>query len=388
MLTTSGEDVFANTYHVLDKVKPTTPSRTATTAAATSPLTKKGGNVRFHRHRAVDEEPPPIQSYLPVAYAVPEPPRVESRATPSLPRVSTTASPVTPITATPTTAFSPRGADRLAIRVTSPRQIRPPTTPTSPSSYRSSVSLASIQTSGQQSIKRVKKAFADGGVYYEGAMNSQHQRDGYGRMKWGDGTTYAGHWKNDVREGFGRCTQNNGESYEGLWRKDQPHGRGTYRWPAAGGWFEGEFRHGAFEGRGVRKYRDGDIYDGMWKKGKREGRGTCRYADGSTYEGEWLHDLPHGKGKQRQANGDEYDGEFKNDLRDGVGTFRHAANGATYRGGWLNNKKQGVGITRWPDGDMDVDVYDSGVVSGDGVRWNHGQTKAWRLVDGKVKGKL
>ena len=37
-------------------------------------------------------------------------------------------------------------------------------------------------------------------------------------------------------------------------------------------------------------WNDGDKYEGEWKKGKREGRGIYYYKNGSRYEGIWNND--------------------------------------------------------------------------------------------------
>ncbi len=67
--------------------------------------------------------------------------------------------------------------------------------------------------------------------------------------------------------------------------------------------YDGEYKAGKREGRGVMRYADGDVYDGEYKAGMKEGRGVYRYASGNVYEGEFKADkrgarrLP---GRQRQ----------------------------------------------------------------------------------------
>ena len=35
----------------------------------------------------------------------------------------------------------------------------------------------------------------------------------------------------------------------------------------------------------------GDVYDGEWKAGNKEGRGVYKYASGDVYDGEWKAEL-------------------------------------------------------------------------------------------------
>ncbi len=51
-------------------------------------------------------------------------------------------------------------------------------------------------------------------------------RNGQGVMRWGDGTTYEGEWRNDVRH-FGKMKLQNGLVYEGFWLNEYFHGRGS-----------------------------------------------------------------------------------------------------------------------------------------------------------------
>ena len=47
--------------------------------------------------------------------------------------------------------------------------------------------------------------------------------------------------------------------------------------------YEGEWRDGLREGKGVYRFKNGSIYDGDWKAGKMSGRAFYRFADGSSY---------------------------------------------------------------------------------------------------------
>lgn len=64
--------------------------------------------------------------------------------------------------------------------------------------------------------------------------------------------------------------------YIGKCKKGLAHGKGL----ALGiDRFEGTFKSGYPDGRGVYTWSDGSVYDGEWKKGKRNGEGTYSYAE-------------------------------------------------------------------------------------------------------------
>jgi hypothetical protein len=59
------------------------------------------------------------------------------------------------------------------------------------------------------------------------------------------------------------------------------------------------------------------VYEGEWKDGVRDGRGILMYANGNVYEGEWKDSVRDGRGILMYANGDVYEGKY--DVRDGKG---------------------------------------------------------------------
>lgn len=74
-------------------------------------------------------------------------------------------------------------------------------------------------------------------------------------------------------------------------------------------------------GYGVFLSRSGERYEGNWKQGSREGRGICYYANGDKYEGQWSDNHKQGEGKMTYKNGsikngiwekDAFKGEIKN----------------------------------------------------------------------------
>ena len=57
-------------------------------------------------------------------------------------------------------------------------------------------------------------------------------------------------------------------------------------------------------------YSNGDKYEGGWKNGKRDGKGLWFAEDGSSYEGELKEGLPHGKGIMTGRDGEKKEAIF------------------------------------------------------------------------------
>ena len=75
--------------------------------------------------------------------------------------------------------------------------------------------------------------------------------------------------------------------------------------------------------------------------------------DDNRYEGEWKKGKKEGKGIPYLKNGDKYKDEFKNDKL--KGTWIYFKNGDSHKGDWINDKREGKGILYWINGDS----YDS-----------------------------
>ncbi|WP_067749882.1 MORN repeat-containing protein [Orrella dioscoreae] len=104
------------------------------------------------------------------------------------------------------------------------------------------------------------------------------------------------------------------ERYAGACVAGAAHGQGL----ASGteGRYQGEFRDGLREGRGIQHYGNGDIYAGQWRGGKRDGEGTY-----------WF-------GKASPWAGDRYQGHWRQDEYAGAGKYTFAPSGDSYRADW------------------------------------------------------
>jgi hypothetical protein len=86
-----------------------------------------------------------------------------------------------------------------------------------------------------------------------------------------------------------------------------PHGRGRMRWDN-GITYEGSWRQGLYHGEGTKVFTNGGGYCGQWRKGLRHGKGASLYGGKWGYErweGQFVDDLAHGHGTLFTSDGRE-----------------------------------------------------------------------------------
>mmetsp|Transcript_9604 Transcript_9604/g.20795 ORF Transcript_9604/g.20795 Transcript_9604/m.20795 type:complete len:318 (-) Transcript_9604:1725-2678(-) len=189
--------------------------------------------------------------------------------------------------------------------------------------------------------------FGDRGDYQGEVLQTswKHDRDnnddavidaipsGLGVMKYADGRTYKGRWKNSQWHGRGKATYPNGDSYEGMYHEDQRHGTGVYLWND-GRIFRGDFSNDQRNGHGLYQWLDGSKYEGEFQEGKRHGWGTYTFRDGSVYTGEWRSGSRHGRGQYKRADGRIYKGEWINGQAHGYGVETRSDGSVRHDGQW------------------------------------------------------
>merc|ERR1719430_583470 len=120
--------------------------------------------------------------------------------------------------------------------------------------------------------------------------------EGWGEMKYQDGSSYLGDWVRGLREGCGVLVSAGGTSrYLGSWRQDRQTGWGSLLYDN-GAHFKGEFVDGKFHGQGALTWPEGHTYTGQFLYRVEEGRGTLAYPDNSRYSGTWQRGQPVGRG--------------------------------------------------------------------------------------------
>jgi len=88
------------------------------------------------------------------------------------------------------------------------------------------------------------------------------------------------------------------------------HGWGVETW-SNGLVYEGYFRQGLKQPRGVLRFADGDVYEGDFKENKISGKGRLfNLSKKIMYEGDWLDNKMHGEGFYIWKDGRSYQGEY------------------------------------------------------------------------------
>ena len=67
--------------------------------------------------------------------------------------------------------------------------------------------------------------------------------------------------------------------------------------------YEGSWKSGKKDGKGILQYENGDRYEGQMKDDKRDGAGVMHYAGGDKFVGGWDNDRYQGKGKLMDRRG-------------------------------------------------------------------------------------
>jgi len=213
------------------------------------------------------------------------------------------------------------------------------------------------------------------------------------------GAKYIGEWKNGAFHGKGTFVGGpkfSGDKYVGQFRNGTKNGQGTYTFAKSGDKYVGEFTDNKIHGQGNLTFANGDKYVGEFKDGKRHGQATFTVGNlgsqgehaGGRYVGEYKDDEKHGQGTYTWASGDKYVGEHKDGKSHGQGTYTYA-NGNKYVGEWKDGLKHGKGIATFGStsrfaGDKYVGEFKSGYQNGQGLYiYANGRIKEGIFENGK-----
>lgn len=260
--------------------------------------------------------------------------------------------------------------------------------------------------------------------YYKGAWK-EGKREGYGTLKFKNGSKYKGECKNDMANGLGVFMYHNGEKYIGDWVDDKAHGKGKFYY-LKGDVYNGDWKNNYKDGNGSYTYVTGECYEGEYQKNCMNGYGVYSYENGDVYMGNFVNNIKCGYGELIYKLGDKYKGQFKNDQKEGEGKFvntsghcwkgmfvndklfgfaifigvngekykgefmnneRHGfgvqyqSNGIKYKGKWMNDKQNGQGSLYYPNGDIQIDIWEQGKKCNQDVHYKYapgGTYKAYR----------
>uniref|UniRef100_A0A667WVS1 Alsin Rho guanine nucleotide exchange factor ALS2 n=1 Tax=Myripristis murdjan TaxID=586833 RepID=A0A667WVS1_9TELE len=153
---------------------------------------------------------------------------------------------------------------------------------------------------------------------------------GRGTMKWPDGRSYSGNFKNGLEDGYAECVMPNkllskSDCYQGQWRDGKIHGFGTFR------------------------YASGEVYEGCFHDGQRHGygmlsSGRLTRTSSSVFIGQWVHDRKTGYGVYDDiTRGEKYMGLWQDDQRQGNAVVVTQF-GLYYEGTFRDNRMTGPGL--------------------------------------------
>lgn len=116
--------------------------------------------------------------------------------------------------------------------------------------------------------------------------------------------------------------------------------------PELVGQYVGGCRDGLADGDGTAK--GASVYQGQFKEGRKQGRGVKVLANGDHYEGEFKEDKRHGKGAyvwgpRSPWAGDRYEGSYRDDRRSGMGLYLWVS-GDRYEGMWQDDQRLGLSV--------------------------------------------
>ena len=183
----------------------------------------------------------------------------------------------------------------------------------------------------------VTDPYGEKGSYTGSISTSTGMPNGYGRLEYDKaGRWYEGDWKHGRWTGRGRLSNGDGDFYEGGLKNDHKHGKGIMKF-ADGRTFEGEYLNGQMV-EGKMTYQDGSTYTGSWVDGMRHGRGRCVFTDESVYDGEFKEGEFFGNGKMTWNDGGWYEGEWLNGDMHGIGREVRADGSLRHDGEWIKGQ--------------------------------------------------
>ena len=181
-----------------------------------------------------------------------------------------------------------------------------------------------------------------------------------------------------------------GARYVGEYKEDKDknqilHGKGEYISQAFR--YNGEFRDGKKQGKGIYVWANGDKFNGDFAGDQVSGKGRWEFSSGDVYEGDVVNAVMVGKGVLVAKNGDKYDGLFAEGKPHGKG-FYAFANGDRYEGSMAAGKMSGSGVYTTKSGDKFMVPFVDGVANGQGTyEFSNGDRYVGEIKIGILTGK-
>ena len=234
---------------------------------------------------------------------------------------------------------------------------------------------------------------------YYGKKEIDKTKNGFGIIKWDDGSILSTIFTNSKINGYAIFKNNEFSEpaiYYGNYIDNIPKGFGYYICGSiktiSDSWFKNKIN-----GLGIRiNIEDETIYKGEFLESKKNGLGIFIYKDGTSSYGEWIDDKLNGYGLIKYSNESIYAGQFKDNIFHGFGEFLWY-DGKYYIGEYNMGIKDGFGIFVWnfDKSDAYIGFWENGKTSGIGIKlddkncklcyWKEGRKinviKSWELED-------
>ncbi|MBL0122625.1 MAG: caspase family protein [Betaproteobacteria bacterium] len=208
--------------------------------------------------------------------------------------------------------------------------------------------------------------FADGARYVGGYKEDQEKNQTlHGRGEYiSNAFRYEGEFRDGKKQGKGVYIWANGDKFDGEFANDQVSGKGKWEF-ASGDVYEGDVLNAIMAGKGVLVTKSGDKYEGMFADGKPHGQGVYIFASGDRFEGSMAAGKMAGNGVYVSKSGDKILAPFIDNVAHGAGTYEFA-NGDRYVGQIQNGLLTGKGKYFHSDGQRSEGSYVNGLLNGDG----------------------
>ena len=222
---------------------------------------------------------------------------------------------------------------------------------------------------------------------YYGKKDIDKTKNGFGMIKWDDGSTLSTIFTDSKINGYA-IFKNNQDSekaiFYGNYIDNIPKGYGYYVYDSvkteSDSWYKNKIN-----GYGIRiNVEEETIYKGEFLNSKKNGLGVFIYKDGTTCYGEWIDDKLNGYAFIKYSNESIYVGQFKDNAFHGYGEFLWPDE-KYYIGEYNMGVKDGFGIFVWNFDKCDayIGFWENGKTSGIGIKLNDNNYKLGYWKEGR-----
>lgn len=254
---------------------------------------------------------------------------------------------------------------------------------TKPNSLNSLVANGHVYAGHFMAKKKVKSKY----LGYANSSKGKKNKEGYGEIKWQDGSILKGNFIQNFVNGFCSYKDNLNGSFNGEYSNNIPNGFGIFK--NSGIIYQGSWYKNLMNGIGM-EFTDNDTcYEGNFENSIKNGIGVFKWGDGTIYEGEWENNSMSGFGIIKYPNYKTYLGQVQDGLMNGYGEFYWEKEQKLYFGNYVNDKRCGLGCFVFSIIPLKVHFgfWEEGKINGPGIKisghlfkygvWKDGEKVSW-----------